>query len=144
MLDVTHCDPSSTLFFCNLIHIYIRVKGQFKGVVMFTYVQFPGYKTQEISLYEKSWVGILIPNWVLTSCKNFSQIATSFSDSFPSQVTLDKFALVAKKWIVLSINVKSCHFPFILLYYKNNKSCQIKISHNKAQSTIEVTVSRMN
>lgn len=40
--------PPSTgilpLFFCNLVHIYIRVKGQLKGVVLFTYVQFPGYK----------------------------------------------------------------------------------------------------
>lgn len=47
------CDTSSTLFFCNIAHIYIQVKGQLKGVVKFAYVQFPGYK--KISLYEESW-----------------------------------------------------------------------------------------
>ena len=40
--------PPSTgilpLFFCNPERIYIRVKGQLKGVALFTYARFPGYK----------------------------------------------------------------------------------------------------
>lgn len=40
--------PSSMLLFCNLVYIHIQVKGQLKGVVLFTYVQFPGYKKKSL------------------------------------------------------------------------------------------------
>lgn len=51
--------PSSMLLFCNLVYIHIQVKGQLKGVVLFTYVQFPGYKKKKL---EGSWAGTLIPD----------------------------------------------------------------------------------
>lgn len=37
-------------FLLQLCNVYIQVKGQFKGVVLFTYVKFPGYKTNKKKL----------------------------------------------------------------------------------------------